>query len=358
MPGLLQLSQEIRDEILRYVILIPIEPPATYEEFEEQERKPSDKYSVFNVHKRVLIEKRPQYGRDIKAVMLANRQLHHEAKLALGRHGRDPTNYLLDIAYLNDATFRPTWLSVPILKPCVDTLLAKFRIVKTPLEAALSLGAQMQYKRGCGGPPKLIWLFQAVLNTCLQGGPLGSKQSELDVAGDADRQFVREHGIAAKKLVIDFVPVTDPDDFLLAPDTTRLSRLSRNYDASEMVSRASEAPCFFKSMVHGSSDATLSPEKLVNAFTERWLACLLSLRGDYRKHGKILYEKLGILEIRLGDELVKVFDIGEMFRNLEFPDDCHPPPGSWRASTLSARQEEFLEWKTKCAEQRRASGLD
>jgi hypothetical protein len=34
-----------------------------------------------------------------------------------------------------------------------------------------------------------------------------------------------------------------------------------------------------------------------------------------------------MLEIRLEGELVKSFDMGEIFRNLEFPDDCHPPPG-------------------------------
>jgi hypothetical protein len=269
MTGLFQLSLEIRDEILHYVILLPIEPPATYEEFERQDREPTKYTGISSRKNRVLIEKRPQYGRDIKAVMLANRQLHREAALALERHARKPANCLLDVAYLTDVKFCATWLSVPILKPRIDTLVAQFRIVKAPLEAMFSPMAQLQYRLGCGGPPGIMRTFHAALETCLRGGPLGPERNKLEMAGDADCQFVRKHGMTVKNLVLDFLPVDETDGFLLAPNITRLTRSIRDYDVNKMISRASEAPCFFGGRLPGSPDATLSAGELLSGFCKR-----------------------------------------------------------------------------------------
>ncbi|KAH8198588.1 hypothetical protein TruAng_007269 [Truncatella angustata] len=383
MTGLLRLPREIRNQIIGHVTQLCAEAPKDYEAFQAEDREALQQHFARawrQEQKQILLEKSPRHGRDIAALKLTNRQLHGEVQDWLRRRAREPVEWVLDVAYLKDVSLRPTWVSVPLLRPHADRLVARFRMLDVPGEVALSPSAQRFYSLGAGGPPSITHIFSIALRTCLRWGPLGTetiKQEDSDLVCDPNARLIHRDGITVRELVLDFEP-TDPTILPLGPDVSRYLRSRRNLenaDSSRWLVRLSGIRDFFWDGKGEAKDyfTTFAPEpfdtalygapkliagKVLGGWIKKWLGRILQLDMDVMEYGSVLYERLNAIEIRVGGQLLERFDIKERFQTLEFPDERNPPVDSWRADTLPRRLAAFEAWREICVRKRREAGLD
>ncbi|KAH8673484.1 hypothetical protein BX600DRAFT_433110 [Xylariales sp. PMI_506] len=336
MSRLLAIPREIRDQVIQHVLSHQLPAPTTEAAFDTKDRQTLP-YAKSEGWEHVYLERRPQYGRDARMLMLVNRQLFHEVQDVSRIEANRMPDYTLDVAFLKDVTFRPTWLSVPALAPRIDTLLARFRILDLPRGMELTYGMKHLYMMGLGDPPRITWGFYHVLLTSLRFGPLGAEyivsgpatpdgslQSQCDMAS-----VIHEQGITVKTLVIDFQSEAEPGILLLMP--TWMPRTNERF-------RAGHALC---------------------AVIRRQIQGLLSMNHYTREYGKFLYERVGNIEIRLDGKKLYDFDLNARFEKLRHDDDAadHEYPSAATKESRCERRRRFDTWKNETAERRTRARL-
>ncbi|KAF3002324.1 hypothetical protein E8E14_005484 [Neopestalotiopsis sp. 37M] len=236
MSDLLSIPRELRNHIIDAVIHIPSAAPTTYEDFAHEQRISLRSQSAWNkASSRILLRKSVIPASDAGALSQTNVQLRDEVHDALEDLRRQPMQYVLDLAYLKDVTFRPTWISVPQLRSHLDTLVARFRVIDVPRQLALSEDVQKFYELRDGGrsPPLIVETFYTILRTCLHWGPLGTNTiSKASTSSGFDPLPL--NGITVDVLIIDFLPA-DPEVLPIGPNVSQyfqrgLKRIDQNLE--------------------------------------------------------------------------------------------------------------------------------
>jgi hypothetical protein len=105
----------------------------------------------------------------------------------------------------------------------------------------------------------------------------------------------------------------------------------------------------FTNNLEGLRSKVMRPEWLADYLLD-FLRRLLSMGYHMAEYGTILYERVGSITVRVGDEAIAEIDLGEMLANVEFNN-------SFGAVPREGREEHFEKWKREAREMRLARGL-
>jgi len=183
MPSLLTLPRELRDEIISYAILAPLNeaPPltATFSDLTD------GRDSVCNPGLRAwgitdaIKYKLGNVPSSSASLLLVNRQLYSEtvSNLLILPESR---TYDLDIILLDEVLLLPTWLRVPMLTTSVDKINVTFRIAgSSPAhERYRTYGSYSGFNIGNGAGPAMSWLIYSLLERFFKVGPTGERKSD------------------------------------------------------------------------------------------------------------------------------------------------------------------------------------
>ncbi|KAI2467489.1 hypothetical protein F4781DRAFT_433378 [Annulohypoxylon bovei var. microspora] len=259
------------------------------------------------------------------SLLLVNRQVHREAQDALRRMSELP-NYAIDIAFLKNGTLWPTWLSVPKLQQTLGNVYAQFRVFPVP-EHLQSHVPDDPYCSEKPGPPPIVWSFYHLLAGFLRNGPLA-----LDRDNDSG-------GFTVQNLVLDFLPTNEKGIIPLA------SFVQYFKEVDDMAALTDPE----KSWVFDQDEGLLAAEYLAH-FVRALLLRVLNLGISTIKYGKILYENVGDIEIRVDGRLKWHMDIPNMFSVLSFD---HGISTSHRLE----QEQMFAHWKELTLAKRLEAGL-
>lgn len=287
MPSLLSIPREIRDEILSWVPLLPSPPPdPALCQKEDRTTLPGSYSGGWQATDRVWFERMP-IRNPVLSVLLVNRQVHDEMKGVLATMPARP-DYSMDVMFFKeDCTLWPTWTSIPILSQDIGTLHVKFRILHapehlvTPNKRRYEIGTECYYRYGDGSPPPVYWIFYHPLGGLLKHGPW---------AKDHDVQDGPSFTI--QKLVLEVLPATEPGILPAGPSEPG----SEDFFAS-----------FGRSIPQSPDDDVRVAERVAD-FILHALRRVLGMDKD-RKYGKLLFEGVGDIEIRVQQHLKISLDI-------------------------------------------------
>ncbi|KAI5923022.1 hypothetical protein F4810DRAFT_671309 [Camillea tinctor] len=330
MSPLLQFPREIRDSIIKWVSLLPSVVPPDPSTLSLDDRVPlyKDKLKLRCLFDHIMVQKQ-QKTLSLLPLMLVNRQLYSEAKeilQLLSRSGELP-DYKLDIVYLKNCTFWPTWISLPWPSPVVETLYVQFRIfgsVDQFKEMKMSYQEHPSSVSESVGLDRLpiLWIFYSILVHTL-----GHESPVLGVEPGEE--------LMARRVVLDFLP-TDGDlrplgEYSTAQDPRKveLFRMDENWQPK--------------------SAELAAPEMLLN-YVYKMLYYALSMIYKRYPHGRALYAHVGELEMRLDGEFVANLRIPDMFRSIPY----NIMLGS---RNREETENEFFKWKEVAAVKRREAGF-
>jgi len=200
----LDLPYEIRPGIIRLAILDSSrEAPRDPSVFKSQERRkiePEPKEGAESYDRealRVYFDANPTPNPALP-FLLTNHQLHNETLDLLSTKAfTRALTYSLDVVYLKDMTFHPTWLSVPARASHIPELHVQFRIFNCPddMRTAPSYNRDDELIMGSTGDNRLMFVFYHLLATILERGPCGQP-------------------ITVGRVVMDFLPAEEEEDIL------------------------------------------------------------------------------------------------------------------------------------------------
>ncbi|KAI1206126.1 uncharacterized protein F4807DRAFT_238081 [Annulohypoxylon truncatum] len=313
---LLSLPQELRDHIFTLVCLdARSEPqPSTYRR-ECRRTCERQSYSIAPLARDRVWFERPSFRNPLLPLLLVNRQVHREARDALRRMNRPP-NYAIDIAFLKDGTLWPTWLSVPKLQRSLGNVYAQFRIFDVP-EHLQPHAMGDPYCSDKPGPPPIVWLFYHLLAGFLRNGPVVSDR-------DSD-----SGGFTVQNLILDFLPASEKG---ILPFASFIQYFKEVEDMAAPPDLENDW-----TLGQDEGESLLAAEYLAH-FVRALLLRVLNLGVSTIKYGKIIYENVGDIEIRVDGRLKWHLDIPKMFSSLSFDHEIH-------TSHRLKREQMFAHWK-------------
>ncbi|KAF2686409.1 hypothetical protein K458DRAFT_486370 [Lentithecium fluviatile CBS 122367] len=294
-PNLLAIPRELRDQILTYVLVARRQPPTTLSEIRQQDRDFRDG----RLEKNIYYSRNPaDYKSNSLPALLTCRQLHSEILEILNRFS---FGYELDVKFLNERYFVPTWVLIPIISKNIPHLRAVFQSMGTyerqPEEFPIGneYGQMDIWRQGCGGPPLYVWMFYDLLERFLNFGPVGPV--------DPDKSEV----VTINCLELDFV---DPEDTsLLPPEPLTEHERSRSLHLHVYGSWSRDEPM-----------KMLRPESLARNLAGQ-INGLLNMGYHSASYGTMLYERIGRIVVKVNGDVLGEFDIGQMLADLKFNDD-------------------------------------
>jgi hypothetical protein len=224
-------------------------------------------------------------------LLLVNHQLRAETIETIKR--LDARTIDLDVIILDEILPLPTWLYVPTPSTTIDKLTATFRISgcydprkDKPYKSSdydpsvcvyAKYGNYKGFRGGCGAGPAMDWQTYSILERFIKAGPVGQ----------VDENHVHRH-MSIKDLVIN---VETPPDV----DETHLSEpRSANYaDPDDDVLTG------------------LDPEYLVSGIIQKMNLLLRGGSTEWFSYGKILYEHVDTISIRLDGKEIEMFDVAQ-----------------------------------------------
>ncbi|KAK9781687.1 hypothetical protein SCAR479_01558 [Seiridium cardinale] len=221
MPKLLNLPFELRRMIMAEVILLRADAPQNDTEVdplqEHNQGLVNDFQFTVGGRGHVTWMRRLRYNITINQLMLVNRQLYAEVTALIKQWEKQPTQWVLGMTCTElgaPAALGVTWVSVPILTDCVDTLTIEFRAPNSSLQ----LVEWMEYRHHAyfrslirSNCPCADQLFGQTLATILSRGPVPAKKDSCRYKQPSMIQTIKERGLKIKNLIIDFLPTTGED---------------------------------------------------------------------------------------------------------------------------------------------------
>ncbi|KAI2624616.1 hypothetical protein GGS26DRAFT_205327 [Hypomontagnella submonticulosa] len=323
---LLSLPQELRDQIFTLVCIAArkLPDPSTCR---IEHRRTCEGYGFSRAptaRDRVWFERRA-IENPMLSLLLVNHQVHRETQDVLRRIS-DPPNYAIDIMFLNDGTLWPTWLSVPKLQRNLGNVYAQFRVFHTPghLQAR---NADDLYGSEDPGPPPIVWLFYHLLSGFLRNGPL---------ALDRDKD---DGGFTVQNLILDFLPASEKG---ILPFASFIQYFKEVDDVA--------APNPLEIDPGRGGDESLLAAEYLAHFIRALLLRLLNLKPSAMKYGRILYENVGDIEIRINGQFKWRLGIPEMLSKLSFGNGVNN-------SRMVTPEQRFWHWKQVALARRRKASL-
>ncbi|KAI1457892.1 hypothetical protein F4805DRAFT_159191 [Annulohypoxylon moriforme] len=322
---LLNLPQELRDYIFTLVCL-SARPEPQLPTYGREHRRTCERQSYSlapSARNRVWFERSP-FRNPLLPLLLVNRQVHREAQDALRRMS-EPPSYAIDIVFLKDGTLWPTWLSVPKLQRTLGNVYAQFRIFAVPEQLQSHLSGD-PYRSDEPGPPPIIWLFYHLLAGFLRNGP---------IALDRDNG---SGGFTVQHLVLDFLPASEKGILPLASFIEYFK---------EVETARSTGPGNGWTL---DKDEGLYAAECLAYFVRALLLRVLNLGVSTIKYGRILYENIGDIEIRIDGQFKWHLDIPKKFSNLSFDHEIS-------ISHRLKHEQMFARWKELALAKRLKAGL-
>ncbi|CZR63382.1 uncharacterized protein PAC_13279 [Phialocephala subalpina] len=311
MPTLFTIPRELRDAILGHVVYAAINLPTPTAPFDESTRT-----EILDLDSQSW-----GHGKSVKYLKSSSR-LGHFPTLIVNRQIRAETldlleklpnkhSYKMDLMLINETDIWATWLSVPLIANRVDEVYVSFRNVGI---ATNEFNEEYQHEMyagksllrgGCGGPPYLTWCLYDLLERFLRYGPTSDLPPELEAPWGAQGTYWQIHGMRL--------------------DDGKYYHHSAHYLAHYVA-------------------------------CDLWM--LLRMSDHTGRFGKILYERIGKIEVRLDGELIadeeeayaRSIDIAERFDNLKWH-------GEQRSSKYEWPEKEFERWKPATYKKRVEYGL-
>jgi hypothetical protein len=339
MPSLLSLPTELLDAIIEHAITSCRMPPDNPESAAAQgPRLPApDFYRLSWSASEVLYETSPP-GTSITSLplLLVNRVISLRTKEAMGRltqAGR--IDYQVDVMLVNDTQLWPTFLCVPALAVRIGTVHADFR---TFTMARLDPPYQWTgFRGGGGGPPRLVWAFYSLLERFLRRGAarLAPKPGPLPECATMRRQDFLDRGVTIDTLVLNFYTTEDPGCVM-------------------GENRGPRSPCRRITKEPGARKKAISPRWLAG-FLTRYIRSLLVMDYHTATHGKLLYERIGRIVVRVDGVDNCKFMLGKQLQALNHTD---PSETFGDVTPRERRPEVFRAWKCEALRLRVRYGLD
>ncbi|RYP13070.1 hypothetical protein DL767_010943 [Monosporascus sp. MG133] len=179
MTVLLEIPRELRDLIIRLVLLSGRPAPIDYRDASRLTRAPIEDVYFASWHGSSGIRYEPKSTTPAATpLLLVNRQLHLETKHALERIPERGRSYSLDLMLVKEELLWPTWTLVPAYAQHVDSVDVRVRVVGASAMRVLPGFHKWNqwhsiFAGGDGGPPLAVWLFYSVLERFLKAGPVG-----------------------------------------------------------------------------------------------------------------------------------------------------------------------------------------
>ncbi|KAL4914839.1 hypothetical protein BDW62DRAFT_135913 [Aspergillus aurantiobrunneus] len=311
MPSLLSLPQELRSLIIAQVLFTPRAPPkspsrANRSNFQDI---PYLAWRCFAYHEHCSTHS----PSNCLPLLLTSRQISAEtlAILDLAADKRS-TEYILDIALLNEVDLFPTWLCVPQLTQTVSTLYVGVRLL-----GHIISGADARNQVGDGGHLGFYWSFYALLERFLAYGPVGEKRVKNAGSGathDAEVKFrsrwsnpsFTDQNITVDTLVLD-----------VSSAETELAFPPPELDEGDWTAQHYSPPYRYE------DEEGYVPLERYKARPE-WIAWilddeierLLRMGYDRARFVRILYERVRRIRILVEGELLREFRLAEWFDKL------------------------------------------
>ncbi|KAK2762143.1 hypothetical protein FQN54_001150 [Arachnomyces sp. PD_36] len=290
----LSLPQEVRDIIIELVLFSHRAPP-------ESPTTPPQKRSGLKdlgvdildswSHGRPPVEyEEKDVVSNGQSLLLVNRQLSAETKYVLERN---PSSYHLDVMFVNEWDFYPTWLSVPAFSRVVDDVVATFRMF-----------------------------------------------------GTHDPKHLRPgYGLPAKNIFINTLTL----DFVTPPDTESLA--SNDQKEAWFQHRLDHHPRYPQPNPELES-LYMRPEWLLE-FISGYLTGLLHMGYHTAGHGGIFYERVGTIRLLVDGQLKVEYALDDLLAKLRHDD----PAYTFGNLSREERLPYFWKWKKRALEMRRDAGL-
>lgn len=266
------------------------------------------------------------------ALLLTNRQLHSETRSLLSsRPLCRPLRYTLDVAYLQDCTLWPTWLSVPQRASHVDELNVQFRVFNCPADMwMMEKPSRGMFHIGNGAPEAIVWVFYHLIYIALAYGPCGRP-------------------ITVGRLVLDFLPTDEEDIIPLGVSRHRRRRLSDLTNPRDFFRlwRVDNRP----NPVFDPTDFKTHAAAAMMCFVERELDMLLGIGADMFRYGRIIYENIGEIEYRVAGKAQGEAGVAWQL--------AHTAMWGMNATSFSRQSwyAKFCPWLPKVQERRRKLGM-
>ncbi|OJJ45176.1 hypothetical protein ASPZODRAFT_168231 [Penicilliopsis zonata CBS 506.65] len=255
------------------------------------------------------------------SLLLVNRHLAVETQSILTRQ---PTQYILNIAIVNEVDLFPTWVSVPRLNTRISTLYADIQ-----LHGHILSKPDARAQVGCGGHLGFQWSFYALLERFLQYGPLGDQGPDPSCPRD----------ITIDTLILDF---SSAETSLPAPpaevDYRRWWRRQHFLDRGRRSEQTEDVLVQYRAR----------PEWMAE-YLAKEMTGLLNMGYYHAKYGMILYEQIGRIQILVEGQLVKAMDLGKSLKELHFHDAQETLGHLW---PRELRVPAFKEWLRKTKKRR------
>lgn len=328
--------------IILQVIQAPLDPPNPGDLNNQQWRgsKRSDR-GGFDVCRVLFPIKRTT--NPALPLLLTNRQIYHETLDTIQRAYKAPTSpppsYKADVIYLREnGTLWPTWLSVPFRASHADTLHAQFRIFRSP--------------------PGLIIPSEPPPNFFHHEGVMYSLHHLLASALASGKYGPFGQPITVHRLVLDFLPASEAAILPVAPVVT-WEWVSGPKEVSESVSATDIRPDISEGFPLDTALLGLclqSPRMEAAArlmcYVLGMLKWLAKMTTDTWEYGKVLFEHVGIIEVRLDGKVYETLDLGICLANVQH----------WQRNLVGSRRYrvwhgEFVPWRREVEMRRRKLGL-
>lgn len=293
MPSLLDLPRELRDEILGLVLFTPPRIPLDFSCYDHQRRKltvPShDQQGLIRFYHLVkVLPNNIQYNAFFTtraSLLLLNHQLNAETLSLLRRKRPSAIQYVLDIAVVNDLELWPTWISVPLLGREIDEVYVSIRTITTQ-----KLGWKGKTNKWLGGDgvPPLSWAFASMLELFLLYGPL------MDAEHHSTQRELNDRKITIRRLVLDVQSPSPTETSVIEP-----------YDPEQIIPISIH---HLRNLRQHATDINyiMHPGRLLKQLTGS-----INLGLHYSGESRLLYERMGTIEIMLDGDVRNKWDLLE-----------------------------------------------
>ena len=347
------LPRELRDKILMYALGVQRRPPVSPADFELETRvqvQPEQDQRLswyFNRAGFLRLETRPT-ARTLAALRLVSRRTRHEVDDAVRRAADTTPDCDLDIVFLTNGSIWPTWTRFPAsARRRLGTVHVTFRLFAcSPKIVALVEGKPYRiFRGGDGGPPFVVWIFYDLLTAFLCNGP-------WPTCAPRDTRGVQKEGITIQNLIIDVLPATENDILPL-----------EKWTMAQLAGRGLPAEARFFSRftarrnlnddenrdgaTRGAADARLEAAQQLAGFIRWGLGILAAMSYHTFGYGKLLYERLGSIDIRVDGKSIDVIDLSWFPLRVDFGTE----------SLHGNRSREYASWVANTVGKRREMGL-
>ncbi|KAM0270620.1 hypothetical protein ACHAQH_009381 [Verticillium albo-atrum] len=325
MATLFTLPRELRDSILRHAIFSADGALATPSIVAADRTQKANGQVVFY----------PQAPPRVNAasLLLTSKLLRAETQ------DRNLT-YVIDVMFVKTSGLWPTWLSIPRLATHVDTLHASFRIKDLPEDMAPTFRRKNWWRGGDGGPPAAVWSFYWLLVGFLECGPVSLKLP----TGSSTARF------SIARLVIDVQLAEEGEDHGVLESEHGRHEHYMFGRGMWFVARREDGVLEKVRTLEETDPRRLPAEKLAR-FMGGELLMLLGLGRHSYGYGRVLYECIGVLEVRVDGDVRILMDLGELFDlfpagsedDREMQHTWTPAFAAWKKETMALRKERGLD---------------